>query len=219
MVTIATALVVLGTLLLMGWNVDRLVSRWSTAAEMSVYLRDDAGMEAVAAVEQMLTEHPVVAAYELISKDEARVRFAQDFPDLADLDDRSGEKPFPASFEVRLAPPTPDSSLAEQLGQRLEGAGGVEEVRFDQAWVDRVVAAVDMARRVGFGVVLVLLWGAFLLGESFYGAAAARVLGGDAVQFLPISRMAGLVVGGMVVGCLGGLAAATSTAGVGRDRR
>jgi cell division protein FtsX len=38
---IALAMIVLGALLLTTWNVDRLLTQWSSAAEFSVYLRDD----------------------------------------------------------------------------------------------------------------------------------------------------------------------------------
>ncbi len=39
-VTIAAALFVLGVLLVVNWNVQRVLARWAAAAEMSVYLRD-----------------------------------------------------------------------------------------------------------------------------------------------------------------------------------
>ena len=60
------------------------------------------------------------------------------------------------------------------------------------------IAAALLVLRVGFAV-----------GESWYGETAAQVLGVDAVRFLPPDM--GLVAGGMVVGCVGGLVAARST--------
>src|SRR6185369_3114758 len=44
-VAIALAMSVLGGLLLVTWNVERLLARWTTSAEFSVYLRDDATSE------------------------------------------------------------------------------------------------------------------------------------------------------------------------------
>ena len=49
--TIAAALVVLGALLLVSWNVERLLAQWAGAAEMSVYVRDDVTPEARAVVQ------------------------------------------------------------------------------------------------------------------------------------------------------------------------
>ena len=51
----------------------------------------------------------------------------------------------------------------------------------------------------------------FLTAETLYGRVAADVLGVDAVRFLPWTFLVSLIAGGMVVGCVGGLVAATST--------
>jgi hypothetical protein len=48
---IALAIIVLGALLLMTWNAERLLARWSDAAEFSVYLRDDATADQRSAIE------------------------------------------------------------------------------------------------------------------------------------------------------------------------
>ena len=44
-VAIALAIVVLGSLLLMTFNAEHLLTQWASAAEFSVYLRDDATSE------------------------------------------------------------------------------------------------------------------------------------------------------------------------------
>ena len=48
---IALAMIVLGALLLTTWNVERLLAQWSSTAEFSVYLRDDASSEQRGAIE------------------------------------------------------------------------------------------------------------------------------------------------------------------------
>jgi len=267
--TIAAALVVLGGLLLVTWNAERLVDRWAGAAELSVYLRDDITPQAQAAVEETLTQHPAVAGFELVSKTEARNRFARDFADLADLDRAGAENPFPASFEVRLVERPGETTEVEQLALVLSGAGGVDEVRFDQEWVDRLRSAVGIASGIGFVFVAVLVAAAALtvanvvrlacfarrdeieimhlvgapltfvrgpfvaegvlqggigaiaalgiLGAGFaalvsaYDDGAAQLFGIDAVRFLPVGRMLLLILGGMLVGCVGGLVAARGT--------
>jgi len=42
---ITLAAVVLGAILLVSWNVDQLLTQWTTATEFSVFLRDDATSE------------------------------------------------------------------------------------------------------------------------------------------------------------------------------
>ena len=267
--TIAAALVVLGALMLVSWNVERLLVQWAAAAEMSVYVRDDVTPEARAAVEQTLRESELVSDHVFVSKAAALSRFRRDFADLAGVTEHVAANAFPASFEVRLEPDVRDAAAVERLAGVLQGANGVEEVRFDQTWIERITAAVRLLRRFGLVVVLVLavaaaltvanvvrlacfarrdeieimqlvgapltyLRGPFVLegvlqgglgalaalvvlgigfavGESWYGETAARVLGVDAVRFLPPAMGFLLVAGGMAVGCVGGLVAARST--------
>ena len=160
--TIAAALVVLGALLLVSWNVQRLLDQWAEAAEMSVYVRDDVTPEARAAVEQMLRESELVGDHEFVSKTEALSRFRRDFADLAGDTERVTANPFPASFEVRLDPDVGDAAAVERLASVLQGASGVEEVRYDQTWLERMTSAVGLLRGVGLMVVLVLVVAAAL---------------------------------------------------------
>ena len=273
MATIAAALVVLGALLLVNWNVERLLARWAAAAEMSVYVRDDVEPEARAAIEQLLRQSELVSDHEFVSQDEALARFRRDFGDLAGSEPMSAN-PFPASFEVRLELVPHDAVAVQRLADVLRGAMGVEEVRFDQRWIERTTSAVVLMRGVGLTVALVLVVAAaltvanvvrlacaarrdeieimqlvgaplayvrgpfvlegvlqggigavaalgvlglgFVVGESWYGETASRVLGVDTVGFLPPGMGLLLVAGGMVVGCVGGLVAARSTRDVSR---
>ena len=160
--TIAAALVVLGALLLVSWNVERLLAQWAAAAEMSVYVRDDVTPEAQTAVEQMLRESELVGDYEFVSKAEALSRFRLDFADLVGVTEQVTAYPFPASFEVRLDPDVGDAAAVERFANVLQGAIGVEEVRFDQTWIERMTSAVLLLRGVGLVVVLVLVVAAAL---------------------------------------------------------
>ena len=160
--TIAAALAVLGALLLLSWNVERLLVQWAAAAEMSVYVHDGVTPEARASVEQMLRDSELVSEYEFVLKAEALSRFRRDFADLAGVTEEVMANPFPASFEVRLAPDVRDTAGVERLAAVLQGATGVEEVRFDQTWIERLTSAVWLLRGVGLVVVLVLVVAAAL---------------------------------------------------------
>jgi cell division transport system permease protein len=57
----------------------------------------------------------------------------------------------------------------------------------------------------GAVVAVGLLWGAFLAGRARYGAMAAEALGLGSLTFLPLELVLGLVAGGMLLGCVGGV--------------
>lgn len=156
--TIAAAFVVLGAFVLLWTNLRELASLWSSAAEMSVYLKDDASAQDRAAIEQVLNDRSVVAGRDYLSKDDALARFKQEFPDLAALAASASENPFPASYEARVRSGPGLTERMSALAARLGTARGVADVRYDRRWLERLQAAVGAVQWVGvvFGAVLVL---------------------------------------------------------------
>jgi cell division transport system permease protein len=57
----------------------------------------------------------------------------------------------------------------------------------------------------GAVIAVALLWGAFLAARARYGAMAAEALGLGSLTFLPLELVFGLVAGGMLLGCVGGV--------------
>jgi cell division transport system permease protein len=267
-ITITTAMFVLGGFLVATSNLRQVVTRWSAAAEFSVFLRDGLTSQQRSAIERMLDQSGLATSREYISKAEALVRFKRDFPDLAAGTEGLEDNPFPASLEVRLRSAAVDRRALESLAARLEKTDGVADVRYDRRWLDRlmaimslvqwagialsgvlvVAAALTVANVVrlalyvrrdeveimqlvgapiayirgpfvvegilqgGMGAVLaiVLLALAFGATRARYGALAVGFFGPSSIEFLPIHLSALLVLGGMVVGCMGGWVAARS---------
>lgn len=154
--TIAVALFVLGSFLVLTSNLERLGSEWSRAAEMSVYLDDDATPEARSTVEGVIAPGQIVAGYQFVSKAEALQRFTQTFANLAVAAETLGGNPMPASYEVRLQAAAGAQAAVEQLASRLRETPGVVDVRYDRQWLDRLLAAVAILQAIGLGL------GAFL---------------------------------------------------------
>jgi cell division transport system permease protein len=161
---IAAALLVLGGFLLVTVNLDRAVSRWSAAAEFSIYLRDDISQEHRVALNRMLAGHPAVASREYVSKADAVVRFKRDFPDLAAGLDDMPQNPLPASIEVRVKPGAADAATIESFARELRRADGVADVRFDRRWLERLG-----------GIVTGLRWAGWILGGVLLAAAVLTV--------------------------------------------
>jgi len=264
--TIALALFVLGAFLMLSANLERLGEEWGSAAEMSVYLADDATGAARAAIEAALAPGDLVTSREFVSKTDALARFRQTFKDLASSIDTLGENPLPASYEVRLRSGSGTSAAMESLSARLRQLPGVADVQYDRQWLDRLLSAVAVVRGMGLVLSLVLtvaaaltvanvvrlalfarrdeleimelvgapsaylrgpfvmegvlqgglgavlaliaLAAAFFVVRARYVAPLAAAIDLPAVQFLPAVLCVAVVLGGMAVGCLGGMVAA-----------
>jgi cell division transport system permease protein len=271
--TIALALFVLGGFLLVTANLDRLGAEWGSAAELSVYLKDDATAQDRAAVEQILASADVVQSHEYVSKSDALARFRQMFADLSGAVNGLGENPLPASYEVRLRASAGSgggsTAAVDALATRVKAASGVADVRYDRQWLNRLLSAVGVIRGVGLvlgaaltiaaaltvanvvrlalyarrdeleimhlvGAPNVYVRGPFIMEGLLQGGAGAiaailtlglvfvslrsrylvplaSAVNLSSVRFLPVEICLLLVVGGMAVGCLGGLVAARFT--------
>lgn len=262
--TITAGLFVLGFVLMVHANLTRLVGQWSEAAEISVYLRDDASKEQVAAIDATVATSGLSEQRAYVSKEEAAKRFAEDFPDLAGAADRLGRNPFPASFEIRLSRSARDAAeVVDALAANLGAAPGVADVRYDRRWLRRLDAAVGLFRGIGLVVVVLLafaaaltvanvvrlaayarrdeieimqlvgapfafirgpfvaegliqgglgalgaiavLWLVFIAGSASFGQRISDGLGVGALTFLPPGQVALLLLGGMLLGCVGGV--------------
>ncbi len=159
---IALALVVLGGLLLLTSNVERLVDEWSSAAEFSVYLSEDATSEQRGAIEALIDRSGMAAGREYVSKADSLRRFRQDFAELASLADSFENNPFPASIEVRVTPESQRNGAAEALVSQLAAQSGVADVRYDRDWLERVTAGLGAVRGVGLALAVVMIVAAAL---------------------------------------------------------
>ena len=167
--TIAIAFLTLGGFLLVSANLQSLVERWASSAELSVYLRDDLDEAARDALVTELSAHAAVAGVEYVSKDEAIERFRRDFPELADVAE-SADNPFPPSLEVRLRTDPVSSGGADAMATQLTEREGVIDVRYDRQWLSRLMAIIGSIRLAGVTAAAVLV-----LGAAFTVAAVVRL--------------------------------------------
>jgi cell division transport system permease protein len=152
---IALALIVLGALLIVTWNAEQLLARWTAAAEFSVYLRDDATSEQRSAIEVAIDQSGLAAGREFVSKAEALTRFRREFAELAELTSGFDENPFPASIEVRVRPGA-DHDNAEDVVKRLMAMPGVADARYDRDWLARLGSGLGTIRAAGFALALLM---------------------------------------------------------------
>jgi cell division transport system permease protein len=153
---IALAMIVLGTILLLTWNAEQLLARCSSAAEFSVYLRDDTTSEQRGAIETVIDRSGIALGREYVSKAEALTRFRREFAELAELTTGMDDNPFPASIEVRVRPEGARESGAEGLLRKIAGLQGVADARYDRDWLARVGVGLGTIRAAGLALAILM---------------------------------------------------------------
>ena len=155
--TLAAVLFVAGMNLLVLANLKAHVARWKHDLRVSVYLVDEAQGPDVDALTAKITAVGGVARVDHIDKEEALQRFRASFKDLADLPADLSTNPLPASLEVMLDSGPQASRTAQSVREAVAGSVAVEEVRYDQAFLDRIEALLDVAGWGTAGLGLVVL--------------------------------------------------------------
>jgi cell division transport system permease protein len=212
MLTIAAGLFVLGFFLMVNANLQRIIGRWSDAAELAVYLRDDAAPQQIATINELLTKSGLASSVTHVSKDQAKQEFARDFPDLASATTALDRNPFPASFAVRLnAAAQSAPGAVENLTATLASAGGVADVRYDRTWIARLNSTVRVIRGVGLAIILLLaVASALTVANVVRLTAMARRNEIEIMQLVgaPFAYIRGpFIAEGLIQGGLGALAA------------
>ncbi|MEH6651685.1 MAG: permease-like cell division protein FtsX [Motiliproteus sp.] len=144
-------------------NVGQLSDHWQGASQVSLFLSDQLSEEEGRDLALQLQSNSQIAELSYLSKDDAMAEFKQ-FAGFGRALDQLKQNPLPA---VILAVPTqdylsPDSLQA--LTQLLLSIDGVDDVRIDLAWVQRLQAMVLFGQRavlllaalLALGVVLVV---------------------------------------------------------------
>jgi cell division transport system permease protein len=210
-VAIALAIVVLGSLLLMTFNAEHLLTQWTSAAEFSVYLRDDATSEQRGTIEGLLDRSGVVTGHQYVSKADAIARFRREFPDLGSLAEGFSDNPFPASLEVQVRADAEQNGRADALIKRIGPMPGVADLRYDRQWLATFSGAVRTVRGVGLtlAALMALAAGATVAAVVRLGLASRQ----DEIEIMqlvgaPIAYIRGpFVAEGVLQGGGGALAA------------
>ena len=161
-VAIGLAIIVLGALLLVTWNVERLLAEWTSATELSVYLRDEATSEERGAIEAVIDESRVADGLEYVSKADALARFRREFAELASLTAGFDDNPFPASVEVQVRADAENDGRADALVRRVAMLPGVADVRYDREFLARIASGLAAVRGTGLALVMVMALAAAL---------------------------------------------------------
>jgi cell division transport system permease protein len=182
--------------------------------QVSIFLADDVTDEQRAAIDQQLSDSPEVANHIYESKEEAYARFQQQFSQQPELVQNTPPDALPESFRVELVNPERYSVIAAEFPN---GQNGVDQVRDEGDFLDRLFSLLNGARNATIAVAVVQALAALLLISNTIQLAAfnrrnetsiMRLVGASRwytqLPFILEAALAGLIgallaIGGLVV--------------------
>ncbi|SFP86216.1 cell division transport system permease protein [Geodermatophilus dictyosporus] len=212
--TTAISLGLMGTGLLIAGMISDMKEIYYDKVQVSIFLADDVTDEQRSAIEAQLSDSPEVAAYIYESKEEAYERFRQQFSQQPELVENTPPDALPESFRVELVNPERYPVVAEQFPN---GQNGVDQVRDEGDFLDRLFSLLNGARNATIAVAVVQALAALLLISNTIQLAAfnrrnetniMRLVGASRwytqLPFILEAALAGLIgallaVGGLVL--------------------
>src|SRR3712207_1384279 len=213
-ITTAISLGLMGTGLLIAGMISEMKEIYYDKVQVSIFLADDVTPEQRAAIEQRLADSPEVANYIYESKEQAYARFQQQFSQQPELVENTPADALPESFRVELVNPERYPVVAEQFP---DGQDGVDQVRDEGDFLDRLFSLLNGARNATIAVAVVQALAALLLISNTIQLAAfnrrnetniMRLVGASRwytqLPFILEAALAGLIgallaIGGLVV--------------------
>src|SRR6266567_1383840 len=209
--TIAFSLFVVGLFGLVAVNLQDALRGVAERVEIVAYLLPGTPIETITLAEKDIEAFPEVQAAAYVSEDSALARARAELVEFRDVLQELERNPLPASVEVKLKPRYRDVQHVNDVAERLQGFGFVDDVRFGRDWVEKLDRLRQLAAAVG-----VVVGGAF--------AAVAIIIIGTTIRMavlqrsreIAIMRLVGATDGfirrpfllqGAIKGLLGGLVA------------
>src|SRR4029453_6153923 len=167
--TTAISLGLMGTGLLIAGMISEMKEIYYDKVQVSIFLSDDATDEQRSAIEAQLADSPEVKTFLHESKEEAYQRFQEQFSQQPELVQNTPADALPESFRVELVNPERYPVIAEQFPN---GENGVDQVRDEGDFLDRLFSLLNGARNATIAVAVVQALAALLLISNTIEVAA-----------------------------------------------
>ena len=165
-VTIAMSVFVGGTFLLLTGNLNRVIADWQSEARIVIYLDADISSDDRALLTEEIEKATWVEAVEQVSAEQAKRRFQEVFPGVADLAEGWEEDPLPPSLELSFDAASGGPEELEAWIGSIREFPGVLMVDDDRDWLRQLEGLVAVLRGLG------LVVGAALLGAAVFTIAS-----------------------------------------------
>jgi cell division transport system permease protein len=158
--TTAISLGLMGTGLLIATMISDMKEIYYDKVQVSIFLADDITDEQRTAIEAALKDSREVKTYLHESKDEAYQRFQRQFSQQPELVQNTPADALPESYRVELVNPERYAVIAAEFPN---GQNGVDQVRDEGKFLDRLFSLLNGARNATLAVAVVQALAALLL--------------------------------------------------------
>ncbi len=206
---ICLSFLILGVFLSLSNNLKYLAEQVAENVAVVFFLDQDITEDQRRAVQQKLSQSSYVQQVNYISDRDALVKFRERFPELKDIVDNLKSNPFPSSIEVTLKDSFLTSPDTADFITQMVGEPGVDDVQFNQDWIERMRSLSRLARAIGF-----FLGGILILASFFIISNVIKLNVFSRQDEIEILRMSGatnmfiripFLLEGVLLGFLGGL--------------
>ncbi|ACV64658.1 protein of unknown function DUF214 [Desulfofarcimen acetoxidans DSM 771] len=171
--TVTISLLILGSSLLLILNANQLAGSVESTVEISVFLKDNVSSDQIKNLEKGIGDLQGVSGVQYVSKDQALEDMKKNLKDKADILDGLDKKnnPLPDGFRIK----TENAGQVAEISKQLEKMPGIDDVRYGQGFVEKLLAITKWVRLAGL-VTMVLLSGAsvFLIATTIRLSVFAR---------------------------------------------
>jgi cell division transport system permease protein len=158
--TTAISLGLMGTGLLIASMINEMKGIYYDKVQVSIFLADEVTDEQRSAIESELESSPEVKNFIYESKEEAYERFQQQFSQQPELVQNTPPDALPESFRVELVNPERYAVIAAEFPN---GENGVDQVKDEGEFLDRLFNLLNGARNATIAVAVVQALAALLL--------------------------------------------------------
>ncbi|MGH2820847.1 MAG: permease-like cell division protein FtsX [Actinomycetota bacterium] len=151
--TVAISLLLLGGFVILDMIVDNVTLNLEGKVEISAYLHENAAEGEIQALQEEVSGYPEVRSVDYKSQSEAYAEFKRLYRNQPEFYEHLEADDLPASLEIK----TTSAELTQDVADRIEGAPGVDDVRYGGQIIDRLLRVNALIRTITLVMSVILM--------------------------------------------------------------
>ncbi len=159
MVSLTATMVIVGTILLMSFNINLVMEDIESQLVAVAYLRDNVSETEINQLVKNTSELEGVKEVSYISKEDAFQQLKDDLNEHEEILAGIPENPLPSSIEILVT----EAEFLEEIAFQLTQYSGIEEVNYGGELTERLVSLFRFIRKAGIAIIFTLVFIATLI--------------------------------------------------------